>query len=71
MKYQKRHYEDVARVLSETFATIRRAEDIGSPMNAEDIAEVVVIQFTSLFAKDNDQFQSQRFVDAAFAGRQT
>lgn len=69
MRYQKRHYEEIADLIAETYRVIKRAENIDSPMSAEDITDVVMSQFVSLFARDNSQFSSQRFVDRCYVDK--
>lgn len=69
MRYHKRHYEEVADLIAETYRVIKRAESIGSPMSAEDIVDVVMSQFTSLFARDNNSFLSHRFVNRCYADK--
>ncbi len=54
-RYQKRHYEDVARLLRE------RSEHIfDEPL----VRQVIEIDFADLFAADNPDFDRERFLAA-------
>ena len=59
--YQKRHYEDVARMLREAKASML----VSCREDTLAAWEHTVCLFTARFARDNAQFSHSRFLEAA------